>query len=467
MRSRLDEQARCAAELRRLEALGLGPSHKSVRAAGIELEQASARIDEYAGAWRNHREITGRSLSDPTQAGQNALGKAVDGLRDDELRLTQLLEVATAEMKHLGVKRLRLQQAESDLARLREEAAGLAKRSEVLQAEGALGGRLSVISHGEVPLSPVRDSRLKCALAGSAAGVCVPLAMLVALGALRRPYRYSDETEADITPVAPLLGVLPDLEGVSDEERHVAAAHGVHQIRMVLAARAGRGGTGSYLVTSATAGEGKTSLTVALGLSFAAAGHRTLIVDCDLVGRRITRELEFADEPGLSEALAEGAIGKRIRRAAGELYILPAGRAEPAQASALPAAKMATVLAEARKHFQVVLVDTGPVLGSLEAAVVAPEVDGAVLVVARGRERGLVRGALLRLRSLGVTPAGFVYNRASPRDFSSSPYGSSSSNRSSVSETAASRLACAGARRRRLDRFGPLVTAVGRGATLQ
>jgi Mrp family chromosome partitioning ATPase len=73
----------------------------------------------------------------------------------------------------------------------------------------------------------------------------------------------------------------------------------------------------------------------------------------------------------------------------------------------------------------VVLIDTGPILGSVEAAVLAPAVDGAILTIAQGQNRWLARTALQRLRSLGVRTVGFVYNRAKAIDFHSSPFGSS------------------------------------------
>ena len=156
----------------------------------------------------------------------------------------------------------------------------------VLRTEGSLsvGGRLSVISSAEIPLSPDRDPRQKWALIGGSAGFGLPLCLLIGLGLIRRRYDFSDETEWDIGLAAPLLGVLPDLRESDTAERRSAAARCVHQIRVLLGAWSGRRRSSVYLVTSTTAKEGKTSLTMSLGLSFAASGARTLVIDCDLVG---------------------------------------------------------------------------------------------------------------------------------------------------------------------------------------
>ena len=74
---------------------------------------------------------------------------------------------------------------------------------------------------------------------------------------------------------APLLGILPDLKNVSDEEQLSAAARCIHQMRVLLRTLANGRPSSIYLITSSTAKEGKTSLTMSLGLSFAASGLRT------------------------------------------------------------------------------------------------------------------------------------------------------------------------------------------------
>src|SRR5439155_16963964 len=126
------------------------------------------------------------------------------------------------------------------------------QRMTVLRTEGSLsvGGRLSVISSAEIPLSPDRDPRQKWGAIGGTAGLCLPLCLIVGLGLMRRRYDFSDETEWDIGLAAPLLGVLPDLRESDTAERRAAAARCVHQIRELLRAWTGRRRSSMYLVTS-------------------------------------------------------------------------------------------------------------------------------------------------------------------------------------------------------------------------
>ena len=130
--------------------------------------------------------------------------------------------------------------------------------------------------------------------------------------------------------------------------------------------------------------------------------------------------------------------------------------------------RIAALLKDARRYFHVILVDSGPILGSLEAAVLASQVDGSILTISRGQDRTLVRNAMQRLRSLRTSTTGFVYNRAKSQDFQSSPYASSSYSFTSVAsgeeELGKGRSAKGDLAVRPTSpwtSFGPLVRAVG------
>jgi Mrp family chromosome partitioning ATPase len=222
------------------------------------------------------------------------------------------------------------------------------------------------------------------------------------------------------------------------------------------------GGCRSYLVSSASPGEGKTSLTMALGLSFAASQMRTLVIDGDIVGRGLTSGLQASQVKGLYEALAAGNLRGLVRKAAGGVHVLCAGNVGSTDACGLSPAAVGALLEQARHHFDVVLIDSGPVMGSVEAAVFAPEVDGVIFTIARGQRPAVVQKAQQRLDALGARIAGVVFNRAQPKDFHRSPFGSSSASSSSASSSDASRSAAL-PEAPKFTRFGPLVQAVACG----
>jgi capsular exopolysaccharide synthesis family protein len=241
-----------------------------------------------------------------------------------------------------------------------------------------------------------------------------------------RSYRYSEETTMDMSGVT-LLGILPNLpDRLTDPDQAATAAHCVHQIRTMLQINSGGDDQQVYAVTSAQPGDGKTSLTLALALSFAASGSRTLLIDCDLVGAGLTARLDMSGPEGVLEAMTNRSLLEYIRQTdIADLAMLPVGSAQAHHAGLFSPAALRRLVTEAKKHFEVVLIDTGPILGSIEATPVCAAADAVILTVARGQQRPLVEKALQHLLSIGARFAGVVFNRAQTRDFERSISGMS------------------------------------------
>ena len=219
----------------------------------------------------------------------------------------------------------------------------------------------------------------------------IPLIVLakVALGDKR--YRYSDEAEVTGEGRPRLLGILPLIpEKAADSEQAAVVAHCVHQIRVTL--QLGHDASpSSYMVTSGTAGDGKTSLTVALGMSFASSGARTLLVDGDMIGQALTNRMAASTKPGAVSAMFTGTLNGSLQSTTiPNLYLLPLPKDGVNNPAGLSPQSVRDLLKQARAHFDVVLVDTGPVLGSIEASMVAGAVDGVILAVSRGQDRSLI-----------------------------------------------------------------------------
>ncbi|HEY7091286.1 MAG TPA: CpsD/CapB family tyrosine-protein kinase, partial [Tepidisphaeraceae bacterium] len=219
-----------------------------------------------------------------------------------------------------------------------------------------------------------------------------------------------------------------------------------------------------YMITSACSGEGKTSITVALGLSFAASGYKTVMIDCDLVGRGLTRGYKADGIPGLREALGSGTARGIVKKTDHGPRLISAGNADSFSGWTLSPGAMANLIAEARHYYDVVIIDTGPVLGSVEAAIVAPEVDGVIVAISRGQQRTLVERALRQLGTIGAKPIGFIFNRARPRDFQYSAMHSSARMASVAGGTLEDRIVPAQpeSENSEVASFGPLVRSVAR-----
>jgi MinD-like ATPase involved in chromosome partitioning or flagellar assembly len=118
--------------------------------------------------------------------------------------------------------------------------------------------------------------------------------------------------------------------------------------------------------------------------------------------------LEAIDGENILDCVAETGIER--------LCILPLGSAMPGDVSKLSPAVIRSILDQARHHFDIVLIDTGPIPGSLEASVAAAAADGVVLVVSRGEHRPMAERSIQHLIDIGAQLSGMVFNRADGRD---------------------------------------------------
>ncbi len=265
---------------------------------------------------------------------------------------------------------------------------------------------------------PSTDRRKIFAALGFIGGAAVPTLLIMLIGLLDSRFRYSDEANTDLGGI-PLLGILPNLPDLlTDPTQAATAAHCVHQIRTILQITGHSTERRVFTVTSASPGDGKTSLTLALGLSFAASGSRTLLVDGDLIGGGLTARLNVTAEHGVLEAMAARditAVHPHHRR--GRSVVPPGGQSDGRVHRHDFSGGGSPPVDEARKQFDVILIDTGPILGSIEASPVAVASDGVVLCVSRGQQRQLVDRALAHLHAIGVRLAGVVFNRAQSHDF--------------------------------------------------
>jgi polysaccharide biosynthesis transport protein len=309
--------------------------------------------------------------------------------------------------------------------------------------------QMRVISSPIAPTDPSTDRRKVMATFGFLGGALLPTAVVLLLSLLDGRFRYSDEANSDLAGI-PLLGILPNLPDLlTDPTQAATAAHCVHQIRTILQITGHSTERRVFTVTSASPGDGKTSLTLALGLSFAASGSRTLLVDGDLIGGGLTARLNVNAEHGILEAMASRDIAPFIRTTdVADLSFLPVGRAMGGYTGTISPAAVRRLVDEARKQFDVILIDTGPILGSIEASPVAVASDGVVLCVSRGQQRQLVDKALAHLHAIGAKLAGVVFNRAQAQDFERS------TNRLGLSSVPA------GTDGRRSEAIGPVARAV-------
>jgi capsular exopolysaccharide synthesis family protein len=364
---------------------------------------------------------------------------------------------AIEDMKNVGNKLLDINRHKEKVREYQEVLRRLEDERQLILDENRMDGRLKVLSAGEFPIIPYHDRRLFGAIAAGMGGAGLAVLFFMSLPHMHRRYRYSDEADTG-TGMPPLLGILPMLpERLDDPEQAAIAAHCIHQLRIMLQVNGGADRK-VLLITSASAGDGKTSLTMALGLSFAASGSRTLVIDGDMIGQGLTARLKARSSPGLLEALGAGTLSGRVKKTTTQnLFILPIGQADSSHAGSISPISIRKLITEGKRIFDTIIIDTGPILGSLEATVIAAAADSVILTLARGQQRPLVERSVKQLRQLGANCVGLVFNRAEQRDFQRS-VGSSSIRSMSVSPTQHQRMLLGESEAE--SRFGPLARSV-------
>ena len=196
-----------------------------------------------------------------------------------------------------------------------------------VEKQASRSGRVSIAQQGDLPLRPSTDRRIPLAGMGALGGFGAGFAIVFLLTFLDRSYRFTDDVEK-LGFEAPLLGALPEL-GSADPEQEEIAALSVHHLRNMVLLHPPHDNPEPvvYTVTSAGAGDGKTSLTLSLGMSFAASGMKTLLLDADLLGRGLTRSLQMEGVAGLAEALENDSLSEVLHETSfASLWATPAGR---------------------------------------------------------------------------------------------------------------------------------------------
>jgi capsular exopolysaccharide synthesis family protein len=168
------------------------------------------------------------------------------------------------------------------------------------------------------------------------------------------------------------------------------------------------------MVTSATQGEGKTSLASQLATSMATAGMRTLIVDCDLRNPSVQKLFEVPLGPGVSEVLRQEVdVADAVQATAvPNLWVIPAGQCSNATIAALAQGHpMETLFNRLRGQFDFIIVDSCPVLPVADALLIGQHVDGVVFSIMQDiSQLPKVMTATQKLNQLNIPLVGAVVN---------------------------------------------------------
>jgi capsular exopolysaccharide synthesis family protein len=256
-----------------------------------------------------------------------------------------------------------------------------------------------------VPGQPIRpDLRLNMAI-GLLAGILLGLGLAFLVEQLDTTVKERDEVESRTG--APCLGLVPSIPGpkkrrsrrkdqtLADRDFYVlqnpksVVTEALNTIRTNLTYILPDRKIRTVLVTSGSPWEGKSTVVIALGITQARFGSRTLLIDADMRRPRLHRAFGLTAETGLSSLLVgDGNIETAIQKTdIPNLDVLPCGPVPPNPSELLKADRVQSLLAELGKHYDTIILDSPPVIPVSDPRILGGMVDGVVLVVKLGHTR--------------------------------------------------------------------------------
>jgi exopolysaccharide transport family protein len=321
-----------------------------------------------------------------------------------------------------GSVRLRELERDAEATRTLYEAF-LNRFKETAEQSGITEADARIMSRAMPPLTPSSPNVPLSLILGVLLGVVAGAATALVMEFLERSLRTPEDVQLRLG--APCLGMVPFLDRktrlvdgdlVTPEnfvlKRPLSAfGEALRGIRATaLFSRPDRN-VKVLAVTSSLPEEGKTTTAIGLARMSALAGSRTVLVDCDLRRRSATYALGMDVDKGLTEVLFRTAHLRDVIRKdeASDLDVVPLAQTEFTSRDLFASDAMRTVIDQLKSAYDVVILDTAPVMPIADARVLAPLADG-VLVIARWGKtpHDVVRNCLTILKDHGANVIGVV-----------------------------------------------------------
>jgi succinoglycan biosynthesis transport protein ExoP len=351
---------------------GFAEEHPRVLALEAELAQRRDQFATQIAGARSALEIDSKMA----QSGVALLQKKVDDLQARNIadESTKIVPLADADQEY------KRQQSLLDTLNIRyKENAG---DYQLLESPVRIIARADV---PEYPTSPKVEVYIgMSALIGLFAGIVV--AFLI---------EYLDtsvKTMADAEQLLglPVLTIIPNKGGpmpLSQQSARLPHAEGYRILRAKLDLKVQNGLGPSVTMLSGGPGEGKSTTIYNLALVCAQSGQTVILVDCDLRRPTLHDLLDVSNDRGVSNYLrGEGDVIDYIQQTAlPRLHVLTAGETPIAEIGNFSGDKIRSMLDELKQRYDLVLMDSPPVLGISDGSIIAREVDYVILVVQHRR----------------------------------------------------------------------------------
>lgn len=394
-------------QLDSLKINGLGENHPTVRAAADQIKAMKHQLDEGVVNLR-------------------ATLKAQLGMATDRFEKVKVMKDDTREE---AIKRGLDAQDYVDAKRDFETDQELLQKMRLKQISQMMTSKMteeSIVIHEDpqISQSPVSPNVTLNLVLGAVVGLIFGIGIAFFLEYLDTSVKSLEDVERYLQ--VPVLAVIPKDVGVLHKQSGMSPdAEAYRILRTNIEFNRKNPEDNAITVVSGGAGEGKSTTLVNLAYICAQGGYTTLMIDADLRRPRLHTFFDINNSVGLTnylttELMLEDVI---LQTPVDNLYFMPSGILPADAAGILNSRRMSELIQDVKQRFDLVLVDSPPILGVSDASVLASEVDLTMIVV---QHRKLPRNMLLRVKqaveNVGGNVIGVVLNNVDVRSDSQYQY---------------------------------------------
>ena len=273
---------------------------------------------------------------------------------------------------------------------------------------------INILESAEIPKSPFTPDIPRNLLLGGVLGLFLGTGSCFLLEYFDNTVK--DQHDLELFIGLDLIGTIPErkdaisLGGKMDKQ----VAGGYQESKIMLDFYRKKHLLKTFMITSTLPNEGKTSTVIGLGMSYAQAGKKVLMVDSDFLDPQLNIILGLPDKSGLFDYFYKEVIPSELATPTSQknLFLLSAGLLPPNPVDLLTSEKMGQLLQILVGAFDLILIDTPPITSSNGVAVLASYFDGIVFIVRAGSTSyHASKNALKALKKVNVNPIGAVLTR--------------------------------------------------------
>lgn len=282
-------------------------------------------------------------------------------------------------------------------------------------AEATTLSQIRVIEPATKPLSPISPNMSLNIVLGLFLGLVFGIGLASMVEYLDDTIRTAEDVK-QFKPIS-IIGTVPKFEAkkvslISSRDPNDPLYESYRKIRnqLKIAAKSIK----SFLITSAGPGEGKSTTVANLGISVAHEGKKVVILDMDLRRPSLHAYFNLPNDVGMADLLqGRTSMDQAVQTTRVEdLSVISSGSPFPNPGGLIESDQMGRVMSDLKTRFDVVILDSAPLLIKSDPLVLARYVDGSIIVLESEKTtRRAVHGLMEVLGSARIKPLGFILNR--------------------------------------------------------